>query len=50
MTERTPASPILIRDPLKLLYWLIFRGLTLRRYAQSIHARLDERPQGLGGE
>ena len=36
------ASPPAIRSPLVLLYWVFFRGLALRRYAQSIHEDLDE--------
>jgi len=34
-----PAAPPAIRSPLKLLYWIFFRGLALRRYAQSIGQR-----------
>jgi hypothetical protein len=29
-------------DLLRLLYWVFFKPLTLRRYAQQLHAELDE--------
>jgi hypothetical protein len=42
MSSRINTDAILIDNPLKLLYWLVFRGLALRRYARSIHEDLDE--------
>ncbi|NJK81350.1 MAG: hypothetical protein HC914_16260, partial [Chloroflexaceae bacterium] len=42
MYRRLETDAILITNPLKLLYWLFFRGLALRRYARSIHEDLDE--------
>ena len=38
----TTTPPILINNPLTLLYWLFFRPLALRRYARNIHKELDE--------
>ena len=42
MSRHIDPNAILINNPFKLLYWLFFRGLALRRYARSIHPDLDE--------
>lgn len=42
MNHDTKSAPILINNPLTLLYWIFFRALALRRYANSIHEGLDE--------
>ncbi len=43
MTAETAEPSVLIRNPLKLLYWLLFCRPLLRHYIQSIHENLDEK-------